>query len=487
MLPSAPRSAGIPAQSIHLEPSIAVLPFANMSNDAENEYFCDGLAEELLNALAKLDALKVAARTSAFFFKDKNTNVGDIGRALGVNTILEGSVRKSGNRLRITVQLVNAADGYHLWSERYDRELNDIFVVQDEITLAVVDALKVKLLGAEKMSLLKHYTDNTEAYQLYLKGRFYWFKSTPESLEKSCAYFEQAIDIDPLYAPGYAGLSEFYGLSSAFGIIPPNEGWSKAEVLMAKAQELDNALPEVHNGLAAMRIFYHRDWRGAEREIARTIELSPRYAEVHNLYAFCLAALNRLDEAIAEGKSALALDPLSPRYSHSSGWWLYYARRYDEAIAQYQQTLELDPYNAIVYEDLANAYERQGRFDEAVAAWQEAMSLTRDGELATTLREAYEAGGFGNAVQTVMKKILGRLGERVGRNEYVPSIAFARAYVRLRDAEQAFHWLEKACEERNVFALLIKIDPFYDSLRPDPRFQALVSRLGLTQLNSLRQ
>ncbi len=461
------------------EHSIAVLPFANTSADPENEYFCDGLAEELLNALAKIDELKVAARTSSFSFKGKNINVSEIGRTLGVRTVLEGSVRKSGNRTRITAQLVNAADGYHLWSERYDREMQDIFDVQDEITLSVVDALKLKLFGEAKAAVLKRHTDNAEAYQLYLKGRYHWYKATPEGCRQSRDYFERAIDLDPTYALGYAGLSEYYGFCAAMGMMPANEGWVKAEAAMAKAQELDDTLPEVHNGLAAIKMFYYRDWREAERELKRAIELNPKFAEVHLLYSFCLVMIGQVDEAVAESKRALELDPLSTRYSYYLGNWFYYARQHDEAIRQYHQTLELDPNNPLVHEAVGDACERKEMYGEAVAGWQRAMTLAGDNELAAILSGAYAEADFGGAVRAVAQKRLERLNERVERGEYVPAISFARAYVILGDTEQAFHWLEKACEERNVFALLMNSDPFYDSLRGKPRFQDLVRRVGL--------
>ncbi len=467
-------------QSFKIEPekSIAVLPFTNISADTENEYFCDGLAEELLNALAKIEDLKVAARTSAFSFKGKNTNVSEIGNVLKVKTVLEGSVRKSGNRIRITVQLVNASDGYHLWSERYDREMKDIFDVQDEITLAVVDALKVKLFGAEKLAVLKRYTNNPKAYQLFLKGRYHWYKFTPENVRKSRDYFQQAIDLDLSYAPGYAGLSEFYGISSALGMMPPNEGWPKAEALMTKAQQLDDTLSEGHNGLAAIRMFYYRDWDGAEREIKRAIELNQNFAEIHHLYAHCLIGIGQVDDALAEMQRALELDPLSLTYQRYLGKCFYYARKYDEAIREYYQALELDANNAWVYEEIGNTYERKEMSDEAVAAWQQAMTLVGDNELVEILNTAYAGGGFTKALLAVAEKRLERLNERSKSGEYVPAIEFARLYLRLGDKERAFEWLKKASDERNSFPLYISVDPFYDSLRADPRFHDLLRRVG---------
>jgi eukaryotic-like serine/threonine-protein kinase len=459
--------------------SIAILPFSNMSADTENEYFCDGLAEELLNALAKIENLKVAARTSAFSFKGKNAKVSEIGKALGVKTVLEGSVRKSGNRLRITVQLVDAADGYHLWSERYDREMQDIFEVQDQITLSVVDALKLKLLGKEKADVLRRYTDNPEAYQHYLKGQYYWLKGTPEGVRKSRDFFQRAIDLDPTHAPSYVGLGGYYGFSAALGWLPPEEGWLKHEAATMKALELDETLPDVHNGLAALKMFYYRDWSGAEREVRRAIELNPKFGEVHSLYSIYLVAMRRFDEAIAEVKRALEIDPLSVRDRRYLGNWLYYARHYDEAIRQYHEALEIDPNEPMAHENLGDVFERKGLHGEAIKAWQKAMTLAGDIELATILADAYAADCFSGAVIAVARKKLESLNERVERSEHVPAIEYARAYIRLGDNESAFQWLEKACEERNMFSLMLNSDPFYDSLRDDLRFQDLVRRVGL--------
>jgi TolB-like protein/Flp pilus assembly protein TadD len=480
ILPSLSRSGEISTQLLQQMPSIAVLSFSNLSADPENQYFCDGLAEELLNALAKVRGLKVVARTSAFSFKSKDVKVSEIGQALSVNTVLEGSVRKAGNRLRITVQLINVADGYHLWSERYDRQMEDIFDVQDEITLAVVDALKLKLLGEEKAVVLKRYTESAEAYQLYLKGRYFWWKTEAKEFAKSCDYFQRAVDADPTFGLGYCGLSGYYGVSAARGMLPSNEGWQRAEAALVKALELDDTLPEVHNNLAATRMFYHRDWAGAESAIKRAIELDPKYAEAHTLYPFCLAPMRRFDEAITEGQMALALDPLSPRIKHNLGNIFHYARRYDEAVRQYLEVLELEPNSRVVHQDLGDTYEQKGLHAEAVAEWQHAMRLAGDEELATTIGNALAESGIDGAVRAMALNRIERLHE-TERGEYVPAVEYARAYVRLSDIEQAFKWLEQACEERTIFSLFINVDPFYDPLRSDPRFADLMRRVGLPQ------
>lgn len=451
--------------------TIAVLAFDNMSADPENEYFCDGLAEEILNAISKIEGLRVAARTSAFSFKGKKMNVGEIGRALGVSTILEGSVRRSGHRMRITAQLIDASNGYHLWSESYDREIEmrDIFDVQDEITLAVVEALKGNLLGTKKTAALKRQTENTEAYHLYLKGRYYWFKSTPEEFRKSREFFQRAVEADPSYALGHAGLAYFYGFASSWGMMPPLEGWPKMEAAILKAGELDGDLAEVHNGLAALKWIYRRDWDGAERELKRALELNPNFAEAHNVYGIYLAAKGQFDEAIGECRKALALDPLSVRFIRFLGNWFYFARRYDDAIRQYSQALELDLNNAAVYEDLGDAHEQKGMHAEAVAAWRTGLILAGDNELAGVVDSVYNEEGFPGVVRKLARARLERLNAKGKRGEYVPAIQYARAHLRLGREGDARRWLEKAGEERNAYSLLINRDPFYDSLRTDSR------------------
>ncbi|MDI1242275.1 MAG: hypothetical protein PSX80_10180, partial [bacterium] len=289
--------------------SIAVLPFMNISADADNEYFCDGLAEELLNALAKIDKLKVAARTSAFSFKGKNIHISEIGRLLGVNTVLEGSVRKAGDRIRITAQLINARDGYHLWSETYDREMKDIFDVQDEITLALVEALKVKLLGHQQLAVLKHHTASPEAYELYLRGISYFTKFTPEFFQKAIDSFEKAIAIDPQYAAAYASLAESYSEMSFFGF---SSQWiPKAKQAARKAVEIDDRLGNAHTALGVTMMYYDLDFAGAEAEFKRAIALDSGSAHIHMWYGWFLGLTRRFSEAIEQMKRAQRLDPLS--------------------------------------------------------------------------------------------------------------------------------------------------------------------------------
>jgi adenylate cyclase len=461
--------------------SIAVLPFANLSTDVSNQYFCDGLAEELINALTKLEQIRVVARTSAFSFRGRETDIREIGRKLKVSTVLEGSVRKSSNRLRITVQLINAANGYHLWSERYDTEMQDIFDVQDEITLAVVGALKLKLLGKEKSAILKHHTENSKAYLFYLKGQYYRWKTAPDEFRKCCDYFEGAVNADPAFALGYFGLNSYYGYGSAWGVLHPGEGWPKAHAALTKALELDGTLPEAHLSLAAFLLVHDRNWAGAEKEIKRVLSLNPKLAEIHHLYSFYFLTLGRFDRAITEGRRALESDPLSLIYGRSLGMCLYVARRYDEAVAQYHETLELDPSNVSLHELLGNAYERQGRYGEAIAEWQKTAVLTGEHELAASLGRICAEGDLARAVCERARRGLELANDRTRRSEYVPAIEYARAWLSIGDSEKAFCWLEKAVSERNAFSLLLNSDPFYDNLRADERFEQLRKLVGFVK------
>ena len=469
------------AQATAESPSrtIAVLPFVNMSADAENEYFCDGLAEELLNALSKVDGMRVAARTSSFAFKGKDTPIMDIGRTLAVSAILEGSVRRSDNHVRINVQLINVADGYHLWSERYDREMRDIFEVQDQITLAVMDALKVRILGGPKVALLKRHTENTEAYHLYLKGRYFWFKSAPREFSKSLEYFERSLELDPHYALGYFGLASYYGFASSWGLIPPDEGWLKMEEATTKALALDDALAEVHHGLAALRWVYYRDWPAADKAFQRALELNPEIGPIHSHYSVYLRVVGRFDDAIAEGNQALQLDPLSARMHRNQAANFYHARKYDDALEQYSEALDLDPNDAGAREELANVYAQMGCQKEAIAEWQTAMTLASDEDFRAVLCTAYSKKGFDAAVGAVARKRLERLKERRAQGQYVPVAYFASASVRLGDKDQVFHYLDAAADERNALSLLINTDPLYDSMRADPRFHRFIKRINL--------
>ena len=474
--PASRPSEEITTGRLTITPSIAVLPFVNMSADPENEYFCDGLAEELLNALAKIDDLKVAARTSSFSFKGKNLNVKEIGDALHVKTILEGSVRRASNRMRITVQLVNASDGYHLWSERYDRELQDIFEVQDEITLAVVNALKVKLLGDEKQAVLKRYTRNAEAYQLYLHGRFFFAKRTPESFKKAIEYFEQAIQLDSEYALAFSGLADCYHFIGFYEVIPPAEAKKQSRAAAFKALELDDTLAETHTSFAFYRATYEWDFSTSEKHFKKAIALNPTYALTYHLYSTIFSLQGHDIEAIAAEKHAIELEPFAAIFNAALGWWYYLARRNDEAIAQSLKTIEIAPNHFFAHWVLGLAYGQAGSYNEAIATLGKAVELTGFNQhIKGDLGRVYAMSGQHDEAVKVLAELT-----RLAVGEYVSPVNMAKLYLGLSESKQAFEWLEKACEERSIKLTWFMRDPALDKLRSDLRFKDLLRRVGLT-------
>lgn len=457
--------------------SVAVLPFVNLSSQAENEYFCDGLAEELLNALAKLEGLQVAARTSAFSFKGKDANVSVIGRALNVQTVLEGTMRKSGNRLRITVQLVNTENGYHLWSERYDREMQDIFDVQDEITLAIVAILKVKLLGEAKASPLMRHTENIEAYQLYLKGRYYWNKWTPDGFNKSMECFTQAIGIDPNYALAYSGLADGFS-TLGFTLVPPREVFPKAKEEATKALGINNMLSEAHTSLGVVNLFYDWDWLTAEREAQRAIELNRSNQGAHLLYYWYLLVMGRHSDALAKIKKAQELDPLSHFINTSVGFSLYLAGEDDQAIEQYMKVIEMDPNFLPAHDSLARVYSKRHMHSEAFAAIQRTRDLPEYNAHMLTLL-GYTYGMCGNREEA--QNVLDGLIELSMKSEVrIDPAEIAIVCAGLGELDQAFEWLDIAYEYRSPNMVWLKVEPIWDSLRSDLRFAKLLHRMGLT-------
>ncbi|HMJ08305.1 MAG TPA: tetratricopeptide repeat protein [Pyrinomonadaceae bacterium] len=454
--------------------SIAVLPFANMSADVENEYFCDGLAEELLNALAKVENLRVAARTSAFSFKGKNTNVGEIGRILSVKTVLEGSVRKSGDRVRITVQLINADDGYHLWSERYDREMHDIFAVQDEITLAVVDALKVRLLGGEKAAVMKRHTDNTEAYELYLRGRYFWNRRKVDDFQKAIDQFEKAIELDPDYALAHSGLADCYSFLGYFEGLSPDAAKPKASVGVAKALELGPDIAEVQASMAMYKLFYEFDWKAGEQHLLESIRLNPKLPQGHYWYCSLLGAQGRFDEADQQGRIALELDPLAPIVSGNVSRGLCHARRFDEAIALALRSLEVDPDFFFTHWVLGVAYSQTDRMNDAIPHFR--IAAERSGFLALKANLAFALALAGETDEA--RQILGEFFEDA-KTRYVSPLCMSVVYVGLGETENALEWLERAWEIRAIQLMWLKTEPVFDPLRAEPRFQKVCDEIGL--------
>ncbi|MCU0305274.1 MAG: protein kinase [Thermoanaerobaculales bacterium] len=459
--------------------AIAVMPFRNLSSDPDNEYFCDGLAEDLLNALAKVDGLKVVARTSAFAFKGKRESLSEIGRILGVTTVLEGSVRTAGRRMRVAVQLANAADGFHLWSERYDRELTDIFDVQDEITLAVVDALKLRLFGEQRAAALKRGTEDPEAHRLFLKGRFCWNLRTAASLREAVDCYQRAIELDPGYALAHAGLAEAYVLFGWLSVAAPEVAMPRARAAARRALELDDSLAEAHAALGVYLSFYAWDQPASERALRRAIELDPRSATAHHwLGNIPLLAMGRWDESLAAIRRALALDPLSPSIASDLGVTLLFARRYDEAIAQFSRTLDLDPGFYVARYHLGQALHSSGRPGEAVAEYVRCREASDDPWVEALLARSLAAAGRVDEAARCRDELVGSASRR-----YVPNIALAVAHTAPGDHDAAFGWLERDLEERSLFPPFFAVDPVFDELRDDPRFDDLVHRVALARLD----
>ena len=453
-----------------------MLPFVNISNDPDNEYFCDGLAEELLNALSKIEALHVAARTSSFSFKGKETDIREIGQKLNVGAVLEGSVRKSGNRLRIMAQLVNVSDGYHLWSERYDRQMEDIFDIQDEISLAIVDALKVKLLGAEKAAMLKRYTDNTEAYQLYLMGRFHFGKATEEGFRKAIEYFEQATAIEPDYALALAGLADVWLNLWWNGYLSPDEGLLKAKAASAKALAVDAALAESHVCLAQLKFYHEWDFPGASQEFRQAIALNPNYTEAHGEYGLILSIMGLVEEAKAKTNRTLELDPLSLLSNYRAGW-IYWALRDSDRVLEYsRKMIEIEPNFFGGYSLVGVEFWTIGKYEQALAEIQTAVAF---GELRDLCYLGCLYGLTGE--QQKARQVLEQLQD-FSKTRHVLALYSALIYAALGEMDRAFEWLEKSYAQREAMLVYLKhTAALIPGLSADPRLTDLLRRIGLPE------
>jgi len=462
-------------QSVKKEiPSIAVLPFVNMSSERENEYFSDGLAEELINNLSKIDGLDVAARTSAFRFRDKDIPIMEIGKELQVNHLLEGSVRKSGNRLRITAQLINVKNGYDIWSEKYDRELEDIFAIQDEISMAIINNLKVKLLGREKENLLKRYTDNQEVYQLYLQGRFYLNKRTPEDILKAIKFFENVIKLEPNYALAHAGLADTYCLLERYGVYAHKDSIPRAEVAALKAIEIDNDLAEAHTSFGYIK-FFNWEWEVAEKEFLQAIQLHPKYVVAHHWFAWMLTAMGRYDEALSEIKIAHRLDPLSLIVNANIGSIYYFNRQFDLAEKQLLRTLEMEPRFVVAHQWLGRCYEQKRIYNKAIKEHQIAIDILGDDpESYASLGHAYAINDNINKSKDMIKKL-----DELSENRFVSKYWYAVIYAGLKDLDNCFKYLFDTIKEGFDWMTFIKVDPIFDILHSDSRFNKVLKPIGL--------
>jgi pentatricopeptide repeat protein len=454
---------------------IAVLPFVDVSAEADNTYFADGLTGELIAQLSQIRGLTVIARTSVMKYKGTRKDVATIGRELQVGTILEGSVRKVDNHVRISAQLIDVASQGHLWSQEYDRELKGVFEIQKDIATSVAQRLQVQLTVGEKRRIEEQGTGNLEAYTLYLQGRYSRNQWTEEGLRKAIAYFEQAIDRDPNYALAYAGIADAYLLLPFVAATTrPMEVYPRAMSALEQALHGD-AFASVHTTVASAKLWYAWDWVGAESAFKQALALSPNDAVAHRRYAWYLITMGRLQDAVAVMHRAQELNPLSPGISKNLGLAFYFARQYDQAIAQFRTTLEMDPNFRTAYSSLMYAYLQQGMYTEALAACQ--RMVHRWGRDPRTLWDlGYALAVSGNRDQA--RQVLAELHEH-GQHTYVKPLAFAWISLGLDEKDQAFAWLEQAYAERDPYLTLLNADPVYDSLRADPRFTALSKKIGL--------
>jgi TolB-like protein/Tfp pilus assembly protein PilF len=458
---------------------LAVLPLVNISPDPGDEYFADGMTEELISALANVGGLSVIARTSAMKYKGATKSVAEIGRELDIKTLLEGSVRKAGNKVRITVQLIDARSEEHLWAQAYDRDLEDIFAIQSDIAQRVARSLRVQVARQEKRAIEQRATGIVEAYTLYLKGRHEWNRRSREGLDLAIGHFAEALERDASYALAYSGLADAYASQALFEFAPPNEAFPKAKAAAERALQLDDRLAEAHTSLGLVRFQYEWDWSGAEAAFRRALDLAPGYPSGHQFYADFLKAMGRFEEAIAQMSSAKQLDPLSMSINTGLGHVLYLSRQYDRAIEQYRKALELDPGFVQAHLWFGRPYLQKGMFREAIAEVQEAVRLSSGSTISlAVLGHAYAAAGDRTEAERILKTLMER-----AETQYLPSYWIALIYAGLADKPRAFEWLERARAERSSWLVWIGVEPRFDGLRSDPRFDDLIEQMGLRNVS----
>ena len=468
-----PSRSAAPESRPTVERSIAVLPFINLSSDPENEYFSDGITEEILNALVKVSDLKVASRTSSFAFKGHHGDVQEIAEKLKVATVLEGSVRKAGNRVRITGQLIGAADGYHLWSETYDRQLEDIFAIQDDIAQAIVSALKATLAVDEGEKLVTATTENLEAYTLYLKGRFQYNKYTEESLRRSLELYAEALVESPVYARAWAGIADSW-MRLADDWVSPEIACGAGKDAAARALELDPELAEAHTSLGKMFTWYDWDFARGELALRRAVSSNPNYTDAHWTLGTLLPAVGRLEEGLKEMRTALKLDPLSPENSQWAARFLLYQRRPADAIEESYRTLELDSQYPRAYLTIGLARLMEGEPEAGLESLRRSAELSSSPSFRAFLAYGLAAAGRQEEGRQVLEELLSE-----GQESYVRAEFLAAAYGMLGDRDEAFRQLERAFEQRSAGMIYLHLDPLYDAIRDDPRFASLVEKIGL--------
>lgn len=461
--------------------SIAILPFVNTSSNPETEYLSDGITESIINSMSELPDLRVLAHGTVFSYKGKEIDPRKVGQDLKVETIVTGRVLQQGDTLVVRTDLVNVADGTQMWGQQFNRKLADVLLVQDEIATEIADKLQLKLTGEQTKHLSKHYTENTEAYQLFLKGQYYHFKEfTAEDYQKAVEYFRQAIQVDPNYALAYIGFARLNASMAWVGLISPQDAREKAEPALRKAKEIDPTLNQLAFAQGVLTLTFDWNWPEAEKLFLRSIELDPNCVECRHTYSQSLMNEGRKDEAIAYMKKAQELDPLSVDTNKDLGSILYWGREYDQAIDQYHKTLELDPNAAQVYEFLADVYEKKGMYPQAIEAEKQFLTMLGDDAGANTLMEDYKSDGYKETRRHQFQASLNEF-EEVSQQQYVSPILFAIIHTKLNQKDEAFAWLDKAFEERAPWLLYINVDPDFDNIRSDARFKNLLKRIGLSQ------
>jgi serine/threonine-protein kinase len=457
--------------------SLAVLPLANLSRDPEQEYFADGMTEALITDLSKIGALRVISRTSAMRYKGTDKSIPEIARELNVDAIVEGSVLRVGERVRITAQLIHATTDEHLWAESYDRILSDVLALQSDVARAIAQEIKIKLTPQERARLARPGRLNPEAHDAYLRGRFHWNKRTEAAVKKAIEYFQQAIESDPGYAMAYVGLADSYNILGYYAMLPPKESFPKTKAAALRALELDNTLGEAHTSLGNAICYYDWDWLAAEKEFKRALELNPRYPVAHLWYAFFLTGRGHHAEALSHARQAEQLDPLSVLVMALVGWLAYYARKYDEAMEQCQKAIEMDPSFAPAHSWLSMALEQRGRYQEAIEESQKAVTFSGGSpHYRASLAYAYAVSGGVDEAYKVLDELNGLSGRM-----YVSPYYRAEIHAGLGERKEALAWLEKAYEERANLLVFLQVEPRLDPLRDDPQFQDLLRRMNFPE------
>jgi TolB-like protein/Tfp pilus assembly protein PilF len=455
--------------------SVAVLPFANRSADPNTDYLSDGITESLINNLSQISTLRVTARSTVFRYKGKDADPRKVGSDLHVRAVVSGRLLKRGSSLIIQAELMDVATGSQLWGGQYNRQAENVFLLQDDLSREISEKLRLRLTGNEKRRLTKRYTEDAEAYRLYLKGRYHWNKRNAEGLQKAVDYFQQALNRDPVYPLAYAGLADTYAYLSFFHVVPPRQAMPKAKAAAVKALEIDDHLAEAHVSLGYVSFTYDGDWSAAGKHFEQALALNPIYSGAHTFYAFYLSSLGQSEEALAVAKRALDLDPASPAVSHSLAVQLYLARRFDQAIEQAHNTLEMDANFAISYQLLGEVHVSKGLYREGLLALEKFSALSRTSAISRAL-VGYSHARLGE--RSAALRIIEELTS-ASKHSFIPAFLYALVYAGLEDKDQAFGWLEKAYEERFNRLAYLKQDALWDPLRSDPRFIDMLRRLGI--------